>query len=889
MTGARSLAANFSLNSYDITASANPTAGGTVTGAGTYEHGSSCTLTAEPNEGYYFMYWKKGNSLVSTNPSISFEVTCEAAYTAYFDIFTYYVEAYPEPDEYGSISGAGDYAHGTTCVLTANAIEGYHLASWTIDEEVVSTESVYSFTVLDNVEVVAHFEINSYEITAGANLEEGGTITGSGTYSHGAMVTLTATTNEGYTFVNWTENGEEVSDNSTYSFTATEERVLVANFSRISYSITATADPSTGGSATGTGTYYHGENVTLVATPNDGYSFINWTKNGEEVSTNATFTFAATSAGDYVANFSFNSYEITATANPSGSCTITGAGTYDHGATVTLTAVGNTGYIFLNWTKDNEEVSSTPSFSFTATESGTYVANFLPKTYSITVKANPTAGGTVTGGGNHSHGTTCTLTAEPNEGYYFLYWKKSGEIVSTSPTYSFEVTGGGIYTAYFSIINYDVDAYANPAEGGTISGAGTYEMGETATLTATPNQGYEFVNWTEDGVVVSTEATYSFTVTGNRTLVANFEMAGVTNTFTLSGWNWWSANQDVTLNDVYVALGNHSTSIVSQNGSNTYLDGLGWDGDIDAIDLAKMYKIYVNGSIEVTLNAPAADPAQHPITIKKGINWIGYPCQETMAVKDALAGLNATSGDRIKSEGKTATFLGSSWTGTLKNLEPNHGYLYTAKAAKSFTYPTGAKATQLDIEEPTSWTPERTRFASNMNVLALLNLDGVDQTSPDIEIGAFVNGECRDAVRIIHFEETGQDLALFTISGENGETVHFKALVNGNAIDLVETVTVQLDGMVGDFDRPFVLHNAAELNLFPNPADKEERIRVDLPYWIERTGAKVEVYNALGALVASETVNGNVTELQGFKVTGLYTIKVTDQLGNTCYGKLVVK
>ena len=60
---------------------------------------------------------------------------------------------------------------------------------------------------------------------------------------------------------------------------------------------------------------------------------------------------------------------------------------------------------------------------------------------------------------------------------------------------------------------------ATATEGGSVSGAGTYAQGTTCTLTATPNTGVSFVNWTEDGVEVSTEAQYSFTVTGNRNLV----------------------------------------------------------------------------------------------------------------------------------------------------------------------------------------------------------------------------------------------------------------------------------------------------------------------------------------------------------------------------------
>lgn len=50
------------------------------------------------------------------------------------------------------------------------------------------------------------------------------------------------------------------------------------------------------------------------------------------------------------------------------------------------------------------------------------------------------------------------------------------------------------------LITYEITAIANPTEGGTVTGAGTYSYGETATLTATANEGYMFTNWTKGGV-----------------------------------------------------------------------------------------------------------------------------------------------------------------------------------------------------------------------------------------------------------------------------------------------------------------------------------------------------------------------------------------------------
>lgn len=71
---------------------------------------------------------------------------------------------------------------------------------------------------------------------------------------------------------------------------------------------------------------------------------------------------------------------------------------------------------------------------------------------------------------------------------------------------------------------HNVQVTANNNALGTITGSGEYKEGTTATLTATPNAGFRFVNWTKEGVEVSTDATYLFTVTEDVELVANFEV-----------------------------------------------------------------------------------------------------------------------------------------------------------------------------------------------------------------------------------------------------------------------------------------------------------------------------------------------------------------------------
>ena len=149
---------------------------------------------------------------------------------------------------------------------------------------------------------------------------------------------------------------------------------------------------------------------------------------------------------------------------------------------------------------------------------------FTPEVYTITAMASPIAGGTVSGGGNYVAQSTATLTATPATGYDFVNWTENGDVVSTEAQYSFTVTSNRTLTANFELQTFVITATASPAAGGTVSGAGTYSYNQTATLTATPATGYNFVSWTENGDTVSVDSTYVFAVTADRELTANFRL-----------------------------------------------------------------------------------------------------------------------------------------------------------------------------------------------------------------------------------------------------------------------------------------------------------------------------------------------------------------------------
>ena len=73
-----------------------------------------------------------------------------------------------------------------------------------------------------------------------------------------------------------------------------------------------------------------------------------------------------------------------------------------------------------------------------------------------------------------------------------------------------------------SPVEYNVTVSANPNDAGSVTGGGSYYGGTNVTVSATPNTGYIFENWKENGSIVSSNETYSFVINGDRTLVANF-------------------------------------------------------------------------------------------------------------------------------------------------------------------------------------------------------------------------------------------------------------------------------------------------------------------------------------------------------------------------------
>lgn len=87
---------------------------------------------------------------------------------------------------------------------------------------------------------------------------------------------------------------------------------------------------------------------------------------------------------------------------------------------------------------------------------------------------------------------------------------------------------GALAKSYFPNYSYAIAATSSDEAKGTVAGAGSYDKTSDVTLTATPLAGNKFVNWTEGGAEVSNSASYTFSATAARTLVANFSISTAT-------------------------------------------------------------------------------------------------------------------------------------------------------------------------------------------------------------------------------------------------------------------------------------------------------------------------------------------------------------------------
>ncbi len=546
----RSLVATFAAVPCTYLISTASSGGGTISGGGTFNCGSTVTLSAVPASCYRFVSWSEAGSVVSSSASYTFTASSSRSLTANFSSVTYSISPSVSTSGGGVVSGGGILNCGATATVNANPNSGYSFVNWTEAGIVVSSVANYSFAVSANRSPIANFAALpcTYTINASTSPSGGGQTSGSGTVSCGSTVTVSAIASAGYNFVNWTESGVVVSGSANYTFTANASRSLTANFAPCTYAI-STSTPG-GGTVSGGGTFNCGSSVTVNALAASCYGFVSWTENGLVVSTSPSYTFTAGASRSLSANFTPNTYSISAGSSPLAGGTTSGGGTFNCGSSVTVNAVPASCFRFVNWSEGGTVVSSSASYTFTANTSRNLTANFAQVTYAISASVSLAGSGTVSGGGTVNCGAIATVTASPASCYSFVNWTENGVVVSSSAVYSFAPSGNRNLVANFSINRLTVTTSSSPSAGGVTSGGGTVNCGSSINVIAAATTGYSFLNWSENGVAVSTTANYTFTANGSRNLVANFSAVPCSFSLSASSASFGAAtgNGNVTVN-----------------------------------------------------------------------------------------------------------------------------------------------------------------------------------------------------------------------------------------------------------------------------------------------------------------------------------------------------
>ena len=384
--------------------------------------------------------------------------------------------------------------------------------------------------------------------------------------------------------------------------------------------------------------------------------------------------------------------------------------------------------------------------------------------------------------------------------------------------------------------------------------------------------------------------------------------ASQTNSLT-QGWNWWSTYVEMNnvdgLGMMQNSLGHNGLTIKSQNDfTDNYYQDMGedyWYGSLENIQNEWGYLINVSAACNATMTGSAAIPALHPITIQPNWNWIGYPVAVPQTVANALAGFNPMPDDVVKGQSDfTSYYEGFGWYPDDFMLVPGQSYLYfsNANAGKTLTYASGSRGGALKSRKlgATYWNNNVHAYADNFSVMAVVKVDSVEQRDEHLELGAFVNGECRGSVRLRYFAPLDRYYAMLTVSGQDGDLVGFR-LIHSESLEENETCGNHLvfskNAIVGSLGKPYEIRFGeaedamVDMVLYPNPVERGATFSLMIPSG--ETVTEVIITDVVGNQLRHETGAIDANSIKGLPTAGVYVIKAVAKSGNTYHGRLIVE
>jgi len=228
-------------------------------------------------------------------------------------------------------------------------------------------------------------------------------------------------------------------------------------------------------------------------------------------------------------------YELNTSSSGGGDVVISGEGTYADGTIVTIEAVPDECYEFVQWTGADVADPYSPITTITMDEAKSITAVFALLSYSLTTDS--TDGGAVTSPGEdtftYNCGTDVPLVATAEEGYYFVEWSGDVDTIANVNGYTTTITMMGEYsiTANFELVPPEhFILTTSSTTGGSVTTPGEesapYNEGTVVDLVAEAEDCYEFAEWSGDVDTIADvySASTNITMDADKSVTANFAL-----------------------------------------------------------------------------------------------------------------------------------------------------------------------------------------------------------------------------------------------------------------------------------------------------------------------------------------------------------------------------
>ena len=512
--------------------------------------GDNINLTADYAGNYTFTFNSSTKNLTVTYPTI-YKVTYSQTPAAAADA----------PTTNPSVTSGNSVVAGTSVTFTAKTAKtGYTWKGWYGNDAgsgtALSANQAYTTSITANTTIYAVYTANTYTVAFNAN---GGTGTMSNqnfTYGTTQNLTTNAFTRTGYSFAGWNTKadgtGTSYTDKqSVNNLTSTngETVTLYAKWTPITYTVKFNGNGSTSGSMSNQSFTYDeaAKALTTNAFKKTGYTFAGWNTATDGSGTNyadgarvQNLTTTNNATINLYAKWTANTYAVT--LNPQSGTGGTTSVTATYGSAMpAITKPTRTGYTFNGYYDATSggtqyyKADGSSARTWNKTAATTLYAQWTANQYTITYKDQNNAdfSGSHASGypTKHTYGTATTLKDATKTGYTFGGWHTdqacTNKVTSLgATTYTDNIT---LY-AKWTINQYTLDFGASEGgsvvatvKGEAITSPATLEHGTSVTLTATPTTGNVFVQWVnENGTTVSTDNPYTFNLTANKTVKAEF-------------------------------------------------------------------------------------------------------------------------------------------------------------------------------------------------------------------------------------------------------------------------------------------------------------------------------------------------------------------------------